>query len=405
MIRDIYDSVVVGSGPAGSSAARTLAEGGASVLILEKNRGAAENIACAEGISRKSFERIPGHDPRCISAVVNRVQVVSPGGTRIDLQLEEIGYVLERKIFDRQLCVSALHAGAELLLQATFRGCRRDGNTWIVEFDRRGTPREVRCRLLLGADGPASSVAKRTGVLDPEKSIEAHYCDQHLLAHPEVPEDVLEFHFGTEVAANGYAWVFSKGPGMANVGIGVTESMAVAEEHLKRFLDRRFPGGRTIHESKGIVPVMRENHPMVGDRVMIAGDAARLADPASGGGIAAAYLSGGIAGEVGARCLSLGTLDRSALSDYPNRYWEIFGRDYEISSLLRDLWMRLGDDDVEYIVSEMKPIVESRGREELDSLSVLLELIKSSPGVLGLLMKKGVATLGTHLKNVVLPTA
>ena len=117
-----YDVIVVGAGPAGSTAARFAAEHGISVLMLEKDRDVGYPVRCGEAISRAGVAEFIEPDNKWINAVIDKFAMVSPDGTEVVIPLEDIGYILERRIFDYELAKLASNAGAEILTRAYVNG-------------------------------------------------------------------------------------------------------------------------------------------------------------------------------------------------------------------------------------------------------------------------------------------
>ena len=109
-----YDIVVVGAGPAGSMAARFAVEKGLSVLVLEKDRDVGYPVRCGEAVSKAGIEEFITPNEKFIASTIDKFCMVSPNGTEVVIPLEQIGYVLERRIFDYELAKQAAKYGAEI---------------------------------------------------------------------------------------------------------------------------------------------------------------------------------------------------------------------------------------------------------------------------------------------------
>ena len=121
-MKNQYDIIVVGSGPAGSMAARFAAEQGVSVLMLEKDRDVGYPVRCGEAVNKKGVEEFIASNDKWIAAKINKFSLNSPDGTEVVIEFQETGYILERRIFDYELAKTASNAGAEILTRAYANG-------------------------------------------------------------------------------------------------------------------------------------------------------------------------------------------------------------------------------------------------------------------------------------------
>src|SRR5512135_99315 len=162
-LRENYDVVVVGAGPAGSIAARTIAQAGHSVLLVEKRQEIGAPVRCAEGFSRSWLEKIVPIDPKWICAQIHGYRFHAPDGTAITIEPDDTGYVLERKIFDRDLANMAAQAGAHVVAKTAARDvlCAEQGGIVGVQLDMPSNNAfSVRSKIVIGADGVEAQVGR-----------------------------------------------------------------------------------------------------------------------------------------------------------------------------------------------------------------------------------------------------
>ena len=159
-----YDAVVVGAGLAGLECARTMAQAGLSVLLADQ-KPAVDHAVHTTGIFvRRTLDdfALPGD---CLGPPVRRVVVYSPRGRPLALEsghdefrVGKMGALYRRRLDD------ALRAGAEWSPRSKLTGVADDGEGSCVFFDVEGSPRVVRTRFVIGADGAASRVAPLLGL-------------------------------------------------------------------------------------------------------------------------------------------------------------------------------------------------------------------------------------------------
>ncbi|MBR5451234.1 MAG: FAD-dependent oxidoreductase, partial [Methanocorpusculum sp.] len=109
-MKDSYDILVVGGGPGGAVAARTAAEAGLSVLLVEKRSAVGVPVRSGESIRKDELLEFIDADKRFISAEINSVVLIEPDGS-MNGSTEGVEYILDRKIFDRELVWRAAEAG------------------------------------------------------------------------------------------------------------------------------------------------------------------------------------------------------------------------------------------------------------------------------------------------------
>src|SRR5207253_11139624 len=137
--------------------------------------------------------------------------------------------------------------------------------------------------------------------------------------------------FGRAIAPGGYAWVFPRAPGIANVGLGIVALKADgrnAREYLDDWIARRYPGAEQTGYTVGGVITHTTITQTYTDGVLVAGDAAHMINPLSGGGIVNAMKAGRLAGSVAAAAIRAGDTSASRLSAYHAEWLELLGDDH-----------------------------------------------------------------------------
>ena len=148
-----YDAVVVGAGPAGSTAAAGIAQGGFRVLLREEHADIGIPLHCSGLVTPRALEEAAVGEDLVHNRVVG-AHIYAPSGRRLILgDGQTRALVIDRVGLDRALVAKAQEQGAELAMEATVVAVERDAKGIAVTVDRRGTSTTVRTRLLVGADG------------------------------------------------------------------------------------------------------------------------------------------------------------------------------------------------------------------------------------------------------------
>lgn len=359
MIKDSYDVVIAGGGPAGCAVAKNLAKLGHSVLLLEKRQEIGAPKRCGEGLSiatMKMIEEIPVNfkvPPRFIAQVIDGARVYTPdmNSVLIDFGHEE-GYIVERKVFDKFIAYEASRAGATIIAKSEVTGVIKE-NGCITGVKARicgGDEKRIRAKIVVAADGIESAVSRKAGLDTTNKLVNVDSGFQYEMSNLKLDDDrkILLF-FGNEIAPRGYVWIFPKGHDIANVGIGVSGAEKSAKHYLDLFISSHpeiFGKSSIIEVNSGGIPVGGFLEKMVLDGFLVVGDAAHQVNPIHGGGMKEGTIAGEMAASVISSCLKKGDVSAKALSEYNRIWWKERGAKLKKVEKLREVVEKLSDDDL-----------------------------------------------------------
>ena len=308
------DVLVIGLGPAGARAAFAAASRGKRVVAVDRKREAGVPVQCAELVPALIDSGIDLGP--CVRQPIDSMDTFVEGEAP-DHMAHFPGRMLDRAAFDAALVAEAVQAGAYCRLGVSVRGVGRDGVVTLSD----GT--SIAPRIIVGADGPRSIAGRAIGQVNREL-VETRQVTVPLAA-PHAATDI----FLSAAIPGGYGWLFPKGD-VANLGAGVAPShkhrlKEIVDSLHARLVGEGRVGARVLARTGGAIPVGGALVPRgcLGNvPVLLAGDAAGLANPVTGAGIASAAQSGALAGEAAALFLDGYA---SALTDYEDELDALFG--------------------------------------------------------------------------------
>jgi len=375
-------------------AAKAAAESGLNVALLEKRQEIGEPIRCAEGVSiRSELRDLIKVQPDWISAEVNGVRMHSPNNDNVSMTVDRKGegggYILERKNFDRGLALQAADSGAMVLVKTRAMGLIRKEGIWRVSAICLGEQLQIEAPLIIGADGVESKVARWTELGAGLKSEDIMVCAQYLVLDEGIDQECCQFFFGNRTAPGGYVWIFPKGGGLANVGIGLQGSQSTPGKPLMlldSFMHSRMPRAKILQMVAGGIPTSGPMKNTTSDGIMLVGDAAHQSDPLTGGGIINAIRAGVMAGETAGKAVSSGDVSTAALKEYEDRWRSSIGKQIRKRYRAKNFFLKLTDDDLNHLIESL----HGRDVSSMNTRGLLSLLFKQNPK---LLWRLGVSNL------------
>jgi len=343
-----YDVIVVGAGPAGSTAALYAVRNGASVLLLDKKKEIGNPIQCAGFIPDASEiqallpdaelpDSLKSYPDSCVLQRIKTQRIFPPNCSIKEFAVR--GAVLDRRRYDQFLAEQAAKAGAELMIKT--RVTKVEGT--VVETSGIFGKQKIEAKAIIGADGPNSLVARSKGLTFKPGEKEVSAALEYQVRNVDIDPDSLEMYFGNDFVPGGYAWIFPEGEDRANVGVGIrrgmTEKGVSAKEYLNRFMrdhplaSQKLKNGIVMNVIAGILPVNGAPERTATEDSLVVGDAAGQIIATNGGGIPPAIIAGKVAGETTAKFIA----GRCRLEEYDRLWRAQIGNAIETSVQARQL--------------------------------------------------------------------
>mgnify|MGYP006268919083 CR=1 FL=1 len=343
---------VVGSGPAGSSAAETLAKAGIETYLFERKLDNAKPCGGAIPLCMVGEFDLP---PEIIDRRVRKMKMISPSNIEVNIgsTLKDDEYIgmCRREVLDSYLRDRAAKTGAKLINGTvhTLEVPAAEGKPYTLHYTAHGgsatgDSRSLQVDMVIGADGANSRVAKAIKAGDYNYAIafqERIRLPQDKMAYYE---ELAEMYVGNDVSPDFYAWVFPK---YDHVAVG-TGTMRVNQAKIKSLqagirarAARRLEGGEIIKVEAHPIPEHPRPRRVVG-RVALVGDAAGTVTKSSGEGIYFAAKSGRMCAETIVEVSNAGQRipSEDELKLYLKRWDKQYGMTYKVLDLLQTVFYR-----------------------------------------------------------------
>ena len=355
-----YDVVVIGAGPAGAVAAQTCAQAGLRVLLVEKRQEIGSPVRCAEAVGKETVSEFIPLDPKWIAAEIDHFSLTSSQHNTVHFPPLETTLILERKIFDRELAHAAARAGADVVVKARAAGFLKNGSGLEgVKLIVQGVPHDVRCKIIIGADGTEAQSTRWAGLKSVPSLKDYYSAAQYLLTNVNIDQTVCQYHLGWSIAPAGYVWVFPKGNNTANVGLAIAtdpRQTRSAMDYLNDFVAKNFQQSSILSQVVGGIPISNVLPEMTADGYLAVGDAAHQSDPMTAGGITNGMYGGLFAARVAVDAIRRGDTSRKVLKQYEKLWDDKFGADYRRLYRLRQALFKIPEEKLNSIIRQVSQL-------------------------------------------------
>ena len=336
------DVLVVGAGPAGSMTAKTIAESGLNVILIERNKKIGTPVRCAEGISAYLFKDTGiKKNNSFLCQKINATRIYFYNEQYLLASKTWQGYVIDRKIFDPYLAQLSKKASAKVFSNANAIGMKKKKNGWIVEVNFGKIKKQIEAKFVVGADGVESKIGKLAGLEDRNRKL--FKCLEYEMDNLNIEEnDKFHICFGREFP-NGYAWIFPKSKKRANVGLCLNLKKQINLKQLLDFFIKKYPqinkmigkNYKILETRGGLIPANgpKKIDGLVSDNILLVGDAGGFVEPITAEGIEPAMLSGIAAGETIIEAFRKKDISKDFLKIFEKKYKEKKYTDVKLDEL------------------------------------------------------------------------
>ena len=381
-----YDVVVVGGRVGGSASSLFASRNGLDVLMIEKRQEIGSPVQCGEATTHDTY-KILGIKPskKYIRSELRGSDVHAPNGKHVRIEGNKLhgfmeGYVVERKIFDKELAIESARAGTDIMIKTRVKDLIiKDGHVGGVVAKHLGKTFDIQADIVIAADGIESNISRLAGLKTVNSVRDIGSCAQYEMVGVDIPPNYMQLYYGEQIAPGGYLWMFPKGDGIANVGLGVLDSKETAYHYLTKFISKI--DATPVELNIGGVPVSGPMDQTYSSGLMVVGDAAGHADPINGAGIENTVTCAKIAGDMALESIE----NEDTTSEYLKKYedmWKLsIGHDIENSLKYRKIIDKLSDDDF----NALAEFLEGKDLGSISKLSIL-NFLKNYPHLITLLI-------------------
>jgi digeranylgeranylglycerophospholipid reductase len=360
-----YDAIVIGAGTAGCLAAKIMAEAGLRTCIIERKpkEEIGEKI-CGDALGEHHLAFLGLEKPTRgeLEKRIEGVQIYSPDKNSVFTIADKdfIGYILNRRLFGQWLLRKATDGGAVLRDSTQFLEpiLEKGVVSGVKVRNPSGKKQQLKSKVVVDASGFIGVVRRKLPknmqieTIIQNEDVEACYREIRQLKQENENTNYCEIYLDGKVTPGGYTWIFPKGGAKVNVGLGIRmcDNFPNPKKQLYEHVlsKEQFEGSLLLSGGAWWDPTRRPLDNMVGDGVIIVGDAASLVNPIHGGGIGPSMLSGFFAGQTIVEALEKGDSDQASLWNYNMKYMNTYGKKQASLDIFRLFLIASSDSDLNY---------------------------------------------------------
>jgi len=347
---------IIGAGPAGSYLAYLLANTGKKVQIFEEHKTIGNPVQCT-GIVTSEFQEIMEPKKEFTINQTNKARIFSLSGKCIDLKLGKDNHILDRYKFDSYLADKAQKAGAEFFPESKFIS----GNKDFFIIKQKDKLKKIKKEILIGADGPLSSVAKSYGMYGKRKLVLGFQYRAYM-----GNDNAIEFYPGRGI----YSWIVPESKNIVRIGIGDYISKGIKKQFDEFLKFKQIKKKDIIEAQAGLIPMYSIPNKIQKNNAFLIGDAACQVKATTGGGI--------VPGLIAAKALSKAIIENKSYYQLTRK----LRKELIIHMLARRIMDNFSKNDWDFLFrlfenKKNMEILETIEREKISKIAV--PLLRNDP--------------------------
>lgn len=353
----MYDVVIVGASIAGLYTGMKLAKNGFRVCIVDRRKKIGIPVRCGELTgNRCELSRFVDVDESWIARDISGLALHHNGELLFTKTVSDVGLVLHRDRFEQSLARKAKECGATICLEKAVTGLLWEAGECKGVHDEKGERFEG--ALVIGADGCESFIGQWAGITRTLPITDAYSSVQYRVKSTFCNDAYAHFFIGTMHIPQGYIWVFPKSENEISVGAGLyrnnTNSMK-ALDFLRAFIKKYLPDAECYDLISGCVPLSVCSRTFVNKNVLVVGDAARIVNPLTAGGIMNTLEAADIAATVIIK-YGIKDLDEKKLNEYSRKWNRSQRRQQKIFYVGKELFLACSDKELVRIIKKISAV-------------------------------------------------
>jgi digeranylgeranylglycerophospholipid reductase len=381
---NVFDVIIVGAGPAGLSAAYSIAKNNLKVLTVEKSSGIGNIIRTSGASFIKDMKE--NSIPENLYHPVRVYKLYSPNHSITSVTRSPEACVLDVRGLYRFLGKKAAKAGASIILNTNVKGVIREGGDIVgVKANVTGQKHEfnIFSKILIDASGFSCVIGKQVGLVEGWSrfgvGVEFEAYSRGFKA------DEASLMVGHKFVPGGYAWVFPVDEELLRIGVGINRPLNKENptHYLRNLINKRLGPLKKVGKivpiefHSGIVPNELPSK-TVKDNIMLVGDSAGQVNPLVLEGIRYAMKFGSLAGDIASESIKNGLISEEYLKSYEKTWRKRVEKNFTIAHLLQSEWIKYSDEEWDKEIQTLENISGYDFIDFLKSNFSLKNLIKMS---------------------------